>query len=420
MIFTKLYSFAKVSASCYIYETDYYQGNQIINVTTREFRETLSFYRERNTIARHIPLNEDGDMGFGNLLSAVRLLLSWDKKGKRSIVCSEIGNYNNRVVIEAFHYAKMGFHYDDTCRGYQNHLIYHSMYGHLPPLPQIEHELKRLGEEFNQDIQQSLSDLKQKASRNYYNALAEKAGNFAKSIREVISRDNYEDLSPIMSYFNQVKVKDGYVLDGFESGSFHSSRMVLHARKAAGTIFIPLHDDKFSNESVMWKLLGNDTDATLNDWIEDNTRVFDDSMYIRTRVHYSLTKHLVKPIWDDIIVPFNEEGVWEAVLLYIAPKMMPGAWHAIMGNIYPVCSDADFINRCKTIEDYNTYTGTNALYPYVNILSENNAIVYLTAWGWYGLKSWRFNVTRRGDSVVIELAQESPESLIYYEPTIIV
>ena len=148
MIFTKLYSFAKVSASCYIYETDYYQGNQIINVTTREFRETLSFFRERNTVARHIPLNESGDMGFGNLLSAVRLLLSWDKKGKRSIVCSEIGNYNNRVVIEAFHYAKMGFHYNDRCRGYQNHLIYRCMYGQLPPLPEIEDELRRLGEEF--------------------------------------------------------------------------------------------------------------------------------------------------------------------------------------------------------------------------------------------------------------------------------
>ena len=161
MIFTKLYSFAKVSASCYIYETDYYQGNQIINVTTREFRETLSFFRERNTIARHIPLNESGDMGFGNLLSAVRLLLSWDKKGKKSIVCSQMGNYNNRVVIEAFHYAKMGFHYDDRYRGYQNHLIYHSMYGHLPPLPQIEHKLKRLGEEFNQEIQQCPSDMKQ-------------------------------------------------------------------------------------------------------------------------------------------------------------------------------------------------------------------------------------------------------------------
>ena len=420
MTFTKLYPFAKVSATCYIYETDYDQGNQIINVTTREFLKPLSFFRQRNTVARHIPLNEDGDMGFGNLLSAVRLLLSWDKKGKRSIVCSEMGNYNNRVVIEAFHYAKMGVHYDDKCRGYQNHLIYHSMYGHLPPLPQIEYELKRLGEEFSQDIQQSLADLKLQASSTYYNAYAEKTCNFVKSIREVISKGAYEDLSPIMSCFNQVKVKDGYVLDGFESGSRHSSRMVLHARKAAGTPFIPLHDDKFNDEMVMWKLLGNENDATLNEWIEDNKRAFDDSMYIRTRVHYCLTEHLVKPIWDDIIVPFNEEGIWEAILLYIAPRMMPGAWHAIMGFIYPVCSDADFISRCKTIEDYNTYTGTNALYPRVSILSEKTARVYFTAWGWYGLKSWTFKVTRKGYSVEIEAEQKSPESLIYYEPTIIV
>lgn len=420
MVFTKLYTFAKVSASCYLYETDFHQGNQVINVSVQEFIESLSFFRERNTIARHIPLNKNGDMGFGNLLSAVRCLLSWDKKGKRSIVLSEIGNYNNRVVIEAFHYAKMGFHYDDRCRGYQNHLIYHSMYGHLPPLPQIEYELKRLGEEFKPEVQQSLDSLKETASRTYYNALAEKADKFDKAIREVLKDEHYENLSPIMSCFNQVKVKDGYVLDGFQSGSRHSSRMVLHARKISGFEFIPLHNESFQNESVMWKVLEKENESILNQWIEDNKNVFDDSMYIRTRVHYSLTEHLVRPIWEDLIVPFNEEGIWEAILLYIAPKMMPGAWHAIMGHIYPVCNDADFIRRCKTLEDYRRYTGTNALYPKVSILSDNNARVYLAAWGWYGLKGWTFNVTRKGDSVEIKVESESPESLIYYKPTIIV
>ena len=320
MVFTKLYTFAKVSASCYLYETDFHQGNQVINVSVQEFIESLSFFRERNTVARHIPLNKNGDMGFGNLLSAVRCLLSWDKKGKRSIVLSEIGNYNNRVVIEAFHYAKMGFHYDDRCRGYQNHLIYHSMYGHLPPLPQIEYELKRLGEEFKPEVQQSLDSLKETASRTYYNALAEKADKFDKAIREVLKDEHYENLSPIMSCFNQVKVKDGYVLDGFQSGSRHSSRMVLHARKISGFEFIPLHNESYQNESVMWKVLEKENESILNQWIEDNKNVFDDSMYIRTRVHYSLTEHLVRPIWEDLIVPFNEEGIWEAILLYIAPR----------------------------------------------------------------------------------------------------
>lgn len=151
LIFRKFYSFAKVVAACHIYEIDYYQGNQIINVSAGVFSVPNSFFSERKTTVRHLPLREDGDMGFGNLIHAVQCLLSWDKKGKRSIVFNEIGNYNNYTVIEAFHYAKMGYHLNDRCKGYQNHLIYHSMYGHLPPLPEIEQELRRLGEDFNKD-----------------------------------------------------------------------------------------------------------------------------------------------------------------------------------------------------------------------------------------------------------------------------
>ena len=155
----KSYSFAKVSARGYLTEADYNNKyiltedlRLIINVSGRDFERPQEFFQERNITARFMPLTEkEGDMGYSSLLDAVKMLLDNDRDGHRSIVCCAFGVNRSRTVIEAFHYAKMGFHLNDRCRGYQNHLIYHSMYGHLPPLPEIEQELRRLGEEFNKD-----------------------------------------------------------------------------------------------------------------------------------------------------------------------------------------------------------------------------------------------------------------------------
>jgi hypothetical protein len=157
--FAKEYAFANVSAACCLDVKEFHSGNQVIYLQHGKPIESMSFYRERNTIARHVPLKENGNMEFGNFIHAVRCLLSWDKKGKRSIVISAIGNHNNQVVIEAFHYAKMGSHLTDRCKGYQNHLIYCSMYGYLPSLPHIEQELKRLGDEFHKDVLHHISGL---------------------------------------------------------------------------------------------------------------------------------------------------------------------------------------------------------------------------------------------------------------------
>ena len=113
----KSYSFSKVSARGYLTEADYNNKyiftddlKQIINVSGRPLEKPLSFFRERDLIARNMPLTDkDGDMGFDTLLKAVRYLLFWDRRDKRSIVCCAFGVNRSRTVIEAFHYARMAF-----------------------------------------------------------------------------------------------------------------------------------------------------------------------------------------------------------------------------------------------------------------------------------------------------------------------
>lgn len=102
----------------------------------------------------------------------------------------------------------------------------------------------------------------------------------------------------------------------------------------------------------MFDALKDETYGVLREWVEENLEVFDDSMYIRTLVHYTLAEHLVKPIWEDVSVPFNEEGIWEAVLLYAAPNIMPGVWHAYYTHIDPVCNES-MGSMCRLCVLYN-------------------------------------------------------------------
>ena len=189
--------------------------------------------------------------------------------------------------------------------------------------------------------------------------------------------------------------------------------MVLHARKANGTEF------KF-------QALDNYPRLCLASLFEDKPKVeiqdrfkgFNDSMYIRQVVE-SRTHELVKPIWEDITVPFNEEGIWEAVMLYLAPRFMPGVWHWAYARITPVTSDAKLISKCETIDDYYKYRNSAIVEPSISIESEEKATVSFAAWGWYGLYHWSLEVTKDGSSVKIGEASK-PTSVLYYEPRIII
>lgn len=427
----KSYSFSKVSARGYLTEADYDNKyiitedlKQIINVAERPYVKPLRYFSERKLIARHMPLTEkNGDMGFSTILKAVRFLLFWDKRDKRSIVCCAFGVNRSRTVIEAFHYAKMGFHYEDEYEGYINHLIYNCAIGCLPPLSEVEHELKRLGEQYNDDILTSLDIMKKSALTKCYNDFAGKTEEFIRLIEGLhIVEGKYKSLSPIMSCFSQVKIKDGYVLDGFQAGlpRFDSS-MYLHARKECGNEFVPFDWNDYHRQRFSLSLQKNHEEA---EKLEERLRLyfkdFNDSCYIRKPICSWHAEEFVRPVWQDITVPFNEDGIWEATLLYIAPRLMCGYWHWEYCKIKPITSDASLISGCKTLIDYNKIIGSDFLHPRVDILSDTTAIVKFAAWGRYGLNLWELNVTKDGESVKIDWNKDADKELIYYEPDYVV
>ena len=152
----KSYTFSKVSARGYLTEADYKNKyiitedlKLVLNMSDKRDLERMPFFKDRGIVVYNLPLTEnDGDMGYKNFLFAVKHLLSRDHFGGRSLVCCDFGVNRSRTVIEGFHYAKMGCHFEDEYKGYTNHLIYNCENGHLPPLPEVELQLERLRNDY--------------------------------------------------------------------------------------------------------------------------------------------------------------------------------------------------------------------------------------------------------------------------------
>ena len=121
----KSYSFAKVSARGTLTESDYNNKfiitddlRLVINVSDKVYLQRAPFFLRKGLVVHNKPLTEDhGDMGYRNLLMLVKHLLLEDSFGGRSLVCCDFGVNRSRTVIEAFHFAKMGFHFEDEYKG---------------------------------------------------------------------------------------------------------------------------------------------------------------------------------------------------------------------------------------------------------------------------------------------------------------
>lgn len=152
----KTYSFAKVSARGYLIKADLNNKwiitgdlGLVINLSEKEDKEAADFFASRQIEYQWLPLKEETeDIGYSSILEAVRKMLLCDRSGKRIIVHCDFGNNRSRTVVEAFHYAKMGFHFEDEYKGYSNHLIYNSESGFLPAISIIEQNLKLTAQDF--------------------------------------------------------------------------------------------------------------------------------------------------------------------------------------------------------------------------------------------------------------------------------
>ena len=117
----------------------------VINVSQKYKAEIVDAIKQKGIEYFHFPLDEEvPDIGWENIKKAVKTLMHYDNTEKHILVHCDGGNHRSRLVVEAFHYAKLGTHFIDEYKGYDNHLIYDCKSGYLLPLKEVEEALKNI------------------------------------------------------------------------------------------------------------------------------------------------------------------------------------------------------------------------------------------------------------------------------------
>ena len=115
----------------------------VMNVCTYREPEVVEAIEAKGATFDWFP-TEERPMDLNIVLQAVAKLAEYDRDGSHIIVHCLQGNNRSRTVVEAYHFAKLGFHFEDEYRGYTNHLVWNCAQGYLPPLPEMEKILKNL------------------------------------------------------------------------------------------------------------------------------------------------------------------------------------------------------------------------------------------------------------------------------------
>ena len=148
----KTYDFARIQARSFPTAAElknpYIYGHvrYVLNVSDVKYPEEIEKrLNEMGIQTYYLPLVETGtDMGLENILKAVRILEEADAEKAPVIVHCGFGNNRSRVVVECFHFRKMGFQLEDEYKGALNHLVYNCGIGLLPAIEDVERMLQEI------------------------------------------------------------------------------------------------------------------------------------------------------------------------------------------------------------------------------------------------------------------------------------
>ena len=142
----KRYSFAKITVThfpnlCDVNNRWIFTPDicAVVNVSQRVDEKVKEAIIGKGMEYCHFPLSEEtADIGWNNILQAVKTIHRYDSENKHLLVHCDGGTHRSRLVVEAYHFAKYGTHLKDEYKGYGNHLIYDCSEEHLLPLQDAE------------------------------------------------------------------------------------------------------------------------------------------------------------------------------------------------------------------------------------------------------------------------------------------
>lgn len=138
------YTFANITARPFLTLNDAYNKwiftdstKHVIDVCMYREPEVIDLIQSKGATFDWFPTDER-PMDLDMILKAVAKLIEYDRDGSHIIVHCLHGNNRSRTVVEAFHFAKLGFHFEDEYKGFTNHLVWNCASGYWPPLSEME------------------------------------------------------------------------------------------------------------------------------------------------------------------------------------------------------------------------------------------------------------------------------------------
>lgn len=121
-----------------------------VNVSEKPYSPELeAAMKEKGIRWLHFPLSErasswhDWEAALYDVADALyRAFL----EGEKTVVHCDFGNNRSRTMVEALYYMLRGEQFQDEYKGEVNHLAYNCKTGHLPPLEEVERNLKALAD----------------------------------------------------------------------------------------------------------------------------------------------------------------------------------------------------------------------------------------------------------------------------------
>ena len=222
------------------------------------------------------------------------------------------------------------------------------------------------------------------------NELADMAFDFV-NFMSAQNFNTFEDLNFVKDQLPLLKIREGYILDGFECGNEYGWRILLYCCKDGSQMkFMPYKEDFAGNKVI-------------------NT--YDDSEVIGGRMPYEVAEQ-IPDVLGYFSVPFTQEGILQAWLLDNASEFMPLGWHAgygrknflfivddmdyLMQEEYDIDENRDMHQACRELLDM---VDRKDLEPSVVIYGNEAELSYAYWNGWTGLVKAKVHVTKKGETV---------------------
>ena len=268
--------------------------------------------------------------------------------------------------------------------------------------------------------------------------------NYAESAHRILGKlkeidvTKGESLQPFMEQFEHIKLKDGFVLDAYYTGSSHGGCYEFYARhKYILEAFI--ESENLKKQDFLCYLDLKHKNDTNDDWGDDwgeitpatssknietsqGSDTYLEGQPIQGEVSHRTSRELIPSIFNYIECELNEQSAWELFVLRESFSFMPLFWHGGYARCTYILELADLAKlvskpirhwngkeRVDITADVAAYLDDESLLPKVTMLSENEALVRYTYWNsWRGLVRAEMKITKEnGTTTFTDINRET-------------